>query len=159
MNTTQTTTRLNLWPYAIISYFVVFVSCVIAFIAWSVRHNMDLVRQDYYEQEIRYQDQIERLKRTQPLNAEVNVAYELARQRITITLPAAHAAQARGRIHFYRPSDAKLDRDFPLSVGADGSQTLDARSLHAGHYKVRVEWTSGGQEFFFDRSIVVGATE
>lgn len=159
MNTTQTTPRLNLWPYAIVTYFVVFISCVVAFIAWSVHQNMDLVRSDYYEQEIRYQDQIERLKRTQPLNAEVNVAYDLARQRITVTLPTTHVAQAKGRIHFYRPSDAKLDRDFPLNLAADATQTLDAKLLHPGQYKVRVEWSSDGQEFFFDRSIVVGTNE
>ncbi|MEW6305290.1 MAG: FixH family protein [Verrucomicrobiota bacterium] len=148
--------RRNPWPYAIIGYFVVFISCMAAWIAFAMRQDMDLVRKDYYEEEIRYQQQLDRMNRTQLLKAEVKVAFDFAVQRISVQLPATHA-DAKGRIHLYRPSDAKLDRQFDLAVGGDGLQTLDAKELQAGLWKLRVTWASGGQEYHFEQPLVIGA--
>ena len=37
---------LNLWPHAIIAWFVIFAAALAAWIAFAVRQNMDLVRAD-----------------------------------------------------------------------------------------------------------------
>lgn len=145
----------SLWPYAIVGWFVVFGSAMAAWIVVAVRQNLDLVRADYYEHEIRYQQQIDRQARTQPLGSTVQVAYDAAQQHIRIALPATHAAQARGRINFYRPSNAKLDREVKLTVNAAGQQTLDAKPLQPGLWKVRVQWTAGSEEFYFDQTVVI----
>ena len=44
-------TNWNPWPWAIIGFFVVFVSCVFSFVIFATHQPMDLVRQDYYEEE------------------------------------------------------------------------------------------------------------
>ena len=50
-------------PAAIVGSFVIlhFPGVVVIFIAWAVRQDMDLVRKDYYEDEIRFQESIESL--------------------------------------------------------------------------------------------------
>jgi hypothetical protein len=147
----------NSWPCAIIVHFIVFASALIAWITYAVQQNMDLVRLDYYEEEIRYQQQLDRLNRTQNLHGKVSVAYDPTQQAIVLTLPAAHARQQlSGRIQFYRPSDASLDYTEPLTVKADGTQRLDPRNLRPGLWKIRVQWTAAGQDYFFDQPIVVG---
>ncbi len=148
----------SLWPYAIIGWFALFGSAMAAWIIVAVRNDMDLVRADYYEHEILHQRQIDRQARTQPIQSEVKVAYDVAQQRITVALPATHAALARGKINFYRPSDAKLDREAKLSVNANGEQTLDAKPLRPGLWKVRVQWTVGGEEYFFDQTVVIASS-
>ncbi|KAF0176681.1 MAG: nitrogen fixation protein FixH [Limisphaerales bacterium] len=145
----------SLWPYAIIGWFLLFGTAMAAWIVVAVRNDMDLVRADYYDQEIRHQQQIDRQARTHPIQSEVKVAYDDAQQRITVALPAAHAAQARGRINFYRPSDAKLDREMKLAVNSAGEQMLDAKSLQPGLWKVRVQWSVAGDEFYFDQTVVI----
>src|SRR5262249_28670359 len=82
------------------------------------------------QDEVRFQQQLDRLNRTRPLTTAVAVAYDANQQAITVTLPAAHARHsASGHIHFYRPSDASLDRDVPLAVSADGVQRVETNGL------------------------------
>lgn len=145
----------SLWPYAIIGWFALFGTAMAAWIVVAVRNDLDLVRPDYYEQEILHQRQIDRQARTLPVQSQIKVAYDAARQTIAIALPATHAAQARGKITFYRPSNAKLDRETKLVLNSTGEQTLDAKPLQPGLWKVRVQWTVSGEEYFFDQTVVI----
>jgi len=148
----------SLWPYFIIAYFVIFGSALATWIIYAFHEDMDLVRNDYYQEEILYQQQLDRLNRTQPFRAEVRITHDKSLQAITITLPAAHTQHlVMGCIQLYRPSDAKLDRSVPLSVDSSGTQRIDAKRLRPGFWKVRVTWTAGGQEYFFDQPLVVAA--
>jgi nitrogen fixation protein FixH len=151
-----TAIRSNPWPYAITAWMLLFGTGMAAWVVVAVRNDPELVRPDYYEQEIAYQKQIDRLSRTAAVRGEVSVAYDFAKAQVALRIPAAHLAdKASGTIHFYRPSNAKLDFDLPLSVDATGTQTVPTAKLQAGLWKVRVSWTSGGQEYFHDQSLVL----
>lgn len=148
--------RSNPWPYAIIGWMLLFATGMAAWVVVAVRNDPELVRADYYEQEIAYQKQIDRLSRTTSVRGELSVAYDSARQQVALQLPSSHlAARPTGTIHFYRPSNAKLDFDVPLTVDAAGSQQISASKLQGGLWKVRISWTSGGEEYFHDQSIVL----
>ncbi|MBI5802256.1 MAG: FixH family protein [Verrucomicrobia bacterium] len=155
MNTQAPAQTRSPWPYAIIAWFALFGSAMAAWIVVALRQDMDLVRTDYYEHEMRYQQQIDRQARTQPLKSQVKVGYDATLQRITVALPASHATQARGRISIYRPSDAKLDRDLKLSLNPAGEQMLDTKPLRPGLWKVRVQWTVSGEDYFFDQTVIL----
>lgn len=145
----------NLWPVSIIAFFVVFVGGLTAFIVFASNQQDDLVRADYYEEELRYQLQLDRINRTQLIPDRADVRYDAERQRITIALPKGHATGSSGRIQLYRPADARLDREVALAVGSDGFQHVDARSLRGGLWKVRVRWSIAGQEYFVDQPLVL----
>jgi hypothetical protein len=146
----------SLWPYAIIGWFVVAIIATVMWVTFAMRQRVDLVGKDYYEQEMRFQQQIDRLARTKPMEVEVHASYDAAQRAIVVTLPAGHARQPlTGSIQLYRPSDANLDRNVPLAVDASGTQRLDARQLLAGLWKVKVKWNFSGQEYFFDQPVVV----
>jgi nitrogen fixation protein FixH len=114
------------------------------------------VREDYYDQEIRFQQQIDRVQRTQAISTQITLASDPATHFISIGLPPEQAAQnPAGTILLYRPSDASLDRQFALKLGADGVQRLDVHTLLPGLWKVRVQWTIHGQDYSFDKSIVL----
>lgn len=145
----------NLWPAAITAFFVGAIIFIVSFIAFAVRQREDLVSADYYEREVRYQSQLDSLNRSQSLARQSIVTYEPQQQTIVITLPAAQTQGATGRVHLYRPSDARLDRELPLALSADGVQRLEAKSLRDGLWKVRVQWTVSGQDFFVDQPVIV----
>ena len=150
------TIRTNPWPYAIIGWFLLFGSGMAAWVVVAVRNDPELVRPDYYEQEIAYQQQIDRLHRTASVRGEVSVAYDYSLNQVTLQLPPTHlSTQLKGQIHFYRPSNAKLDFDLPLDLNPAGAQRVSTSKLQAGLWKVRVSWTSGGQEYFHDQSLVL----
>ena len=150
------TIRSNPWPYAVIGWMLLFGTGMAAWVVVAVRNDPELVRPDYYEQEIAYQKQIDRLSRTAAVRGEVSVAYDIAKSQVALRIPAQHLAdKPTGTIHFYRPSNAKSDFTLPLSVDATGAQTIPTTKLQSGLWKVRVSWTSGGQEFFHDQSLVL----
>lgn len=72
------------WPTALVAYFI-FIGCIIAYTAWALRQRVDLVGTDYYDQEIRYQQQIDRLGRTREFARDVAAAYDAAQSVINIS--------------------------------------------------------------------------
>ena len=146
----------NPWPFAIIVFFAVLISCIVSFILFATRNKMELVHANYYEDEMRFQQQMDRVKRTRALPAGVAAAYDAKQETITITLPPEHARlAASGRIELYRPSDSKLDRHLPLALNAEGAQRVDANTMRSGLWKVRVQWKVGEDEFFFDQPVFI----
>jgi hypothetical protein len=143
------------WPYAIIGWFALFGTAMAAWVVVAVRNDMDLVSADYYDREIRHQQQIDRQSRTLPVQSQVKMNYDAVRHSHAIALPVAHANQARGKITFYRPSNAKLDRETKLALNSTGEQTVDTKPLQPGLWKVRVQWTVSGEEFYFDQTVVI----
>jgi nitrogen fixation protein FixH len=147
----------NLWPYAIIAYFVVFISGIVAWVTFASRHNDQLVRPDYYDHEIEYQAQIDRVTRTRALNGESVIAYNLAEKNVRITLPPEmRGKNLEGTIHLYRPSDARLDKRIPLSPSVDGAQQINVGDLKEGLWKLRLDWQSGDAEYYVEKSLVLG---
>jgi nitrogen fixation protein FixH len=146
----------NLWPYAITAWFVLFGSAVAVWITFAVRQRMDLVRADYYEEEVHFQSQLDRLNRTAAMRSEVAIHYDATKRQVTLLLPATPpASRPAGQIHFYRPSNASLDFDVPLAVDAAGLQRIGTDALRGGLWKVRVQWTAAEKDCFFEQAIVV----
>ncbi len=145
----------NPWPIAITGFFIVAIIFIATFIAFAVRQREDLVSADYYEREVRYQSQLDSMNRSQSLAAQSVVTFEPALQTIVITLPVAQTQGATGNIHLYRPSDARLDRELPLTLNAAGVQHLDTKALSDGLWKVRVKWNANGQEYYLDQPVIV----
>jgi hypothetical protein len=147
----------NPWPFAIVAFFAAAVAGCIGFVIFCNRHPTDLVSADYYEQEIQYQNQLERLDRTQRLSSQATVGYEPASHWLTIHLPPAQARHAvTGSIQLYRPSAAGLDRKLKLNVDSSGTQHLDASDLSPGLWKIRLSWTVESQDYFTDQQVVIG---
>lgn len=150
--------RWNPWPISIIAFFTSAIIGCGTFIAFCSRHPADLVAADYYEQEVRYQGQIERLQHAQQPAASPAVTYDPATQVISISLPSRFApAKPSGSIQLYRPSATNLDRQIKLTLNDQGMQKIDARSLRPGLWKVRVSWTADREEFYLDQKIVIAA--
>ncbi|MGZ8921575.1 MAG: FixH family protein [Limisphaerales bacterium] len=144
----------NYWPHAIIAYFVIFITGVATWVTFAMRHNDQLVRTDYYEHEIKYQNQIDRLARTAAGVAVIQ--YDRNIQAISVGLPTNINPQAvTGIIHLYRPSDARLDQKFPLQLKDSGSQLIDVSKLRTGFWKVSLNWKDLDREFYFEKSLVI----
>ena len=150
--------HLNPWPLGIIAAFVVFIAGTAVLILIAGSHKSELVSADYYEREIRFQGQLDRVERTRGLGTYISIAYDKTAQRITIVLPAEHArASLAGQIELYRPSAAGLDRKLKLEPDSTGVQSLDANGLAPGLWKVRVSWTVEDKDYFIDRDLVISS--
>lgn len=141
----------NPWPYGLVAFLGTFVCAVVSFGIIAIRNNQDLVSPDYYDHEIRFQEQIERVARTEALSSEVTVALLAGSGQLELQVPA----NSVGTIKLYRPADARLDLIFPLILDAQGRQRLDVSALKPGLWKAHVQWKSGTEEFYKDVPVVI----
>jgi nitrogen fixation protein FixH len=146
----------NPWPVGLVIFFIIFITYIACFITFACRQRMDLVRADYYDQEIRFQKQIDRVQRTAPIMAAAAMAYNARTKTVTITFPPAMAASGiSGAINFYRPSDADMDHDVSLAPDSVGAQSVSVRGFQSGLWKVRVQWTARGQDYYFEKPLAI----
>jgi hypothetical protein len=151
-------TSRNLWPAGIIVTFALFFAGTVGLVVMAFSQKVDLVSADYYEQELKFQGQIDRVERTRHAATQATVAYDAATRCIIVALPAEQAGhEVSGRIELYRPSASGLDRAVKLAPDTQGVQRVDAAGMSAGLWKVRVSWTVAHQDYFLDQMVVVVA--
>lgn len=147
----------NPWPAGIIAFFAVAICAAVAFIVFCQYNKEELVAADYYEQEIRFQEQLDRANRAASLPAPARVGYDQPAERITVSLPTEHLnGHLKGWIQLYRPSAKGLDQKLPLQVNAEGAQIIDASKLADGLWHIRITWNAKGTEYYHDQKLVIG---
>lgn len=146
-------TKFNPWPFGIVFAFVVFISGMAAFVVVASRQQDSLVEKNYYESELKFQDQINNAARAKAAGAAISRSSE---GNVVIQLPVAQLAQKiSGAIELYRPSAAKLDQSIVLTPDATGAQIVDVTKLVPGAWGVRVKWNAGGENYFLEQKIKI----
>lgn len=137
----------NPWPHAVMGFFALLITALVSVLWFAFHHPTELISVDYYDQEMRFQGRIDSIHRTQALGRQV--AVERLDGRLILSLPPDQARRGvAGTIHFFRPSDSRLDRRLPLAVNDAGRQEINLGQLDSGRWKVRFEWQVGGETFF-----------
>jgi hypothetical protein len=137
------------WGKGILVVILLFVGFILTLVTISVRQDdIHLVTENYYEKEIKYQDQIEREKSAAGLDREVLVYDDLSKSMI-LDLPVG----AKGNLHLFRPSDARLDQGLVLDIKEVGKTTIPLQDLKSGYWRVQLIWTENGIEFYEEKKI------
>ncbi|AYA37653.1 nitrogen fixation protein FixH [Hymenobacter oligotrophus] len=146
----------SLWPYAIVAAFVLFALFIGYMVKQAMSTQVDLVSKDYYQQELRHQQRMDAVARTNALPGAVDVAFDAATDELTLQLPANLAGQqATGKVQFFRPSDQTLDFAVPLQADATGTQRLSTAKLKPGYWRIRLDFEAAGQAYFVEKNITV----
>lgn len=150
----------NPWPYGIVVFFILLVGGLAAVVVISVTHRDSMVSENYYEQELKYQSQMESAARAQKSGAQIELEAGAGGKapRLTLRLPAEQvqaASRCSGELEFYRPASAALDRKIALAPGPDGVQTVDLSGFASGRWTVRAQWTAGGQGYFLEQKLAL----
>lgn len=135
----------------IVVAFVLFAAFIATLVTVCVRQDISLVRPDYYQEELVHQRKMTLIQNTKTL--EVLPIISVAENSLTVSF-SDFDKMDKGEIQLLRPSDVKLDRKFSLRAGEKEQQfPLDAWSK--GLYRVSMQWSMGGKEFYYERIIVL----
>lgn len=142
------------WGTGIIITFIVFMTITLSTVIYMMNQDVNLVADDYYDQEIKYQQQIDRIERTNKLEKENIISYNGTM--VIIELPSnLKQENVKGEIHFYRPSDSADDLKIPLTVDSLGAQIIPVTALAKGLWTVKINWTYSGMEYFNEKRIIL----
>lgn len=144
------------WGYGIAGVYILFAISAIGFVIFSRFHQMDLVTKKYYEEELKYQDQIDRTQRANALPQTLNWEYVAAAKSVILKFPVdSLAQQISGTIMFFRPSDARQDLVLPIELSDQGHQVVNAAELSKGMWRMKIFWTTGETEFYNEEVLVI----
>lgn len=142
------------WGGKIAVVLVVYMVGIIAVVWYTMTLDVNLVAEDYYQQEIAYEDQIDRLKNTESLIEKPSFEKSANGQLIILSFPS-DLDPAKGQIVFYRPSDFTMDRKFKLELDDLNQQGFVVASLKSGLWKAKVTWEMDGKSYFQEFVIVI----
>lgn len=127
---------------------------VLAVVFYTMTLDVNLVADDYYQQELVYEDQINRLKNTETLEFKPNFEKSTDGKLIVLTFPT-NLAPEKGEITLYRPSDFTKDRRFALALDAENQQGFVSESLQSGLWRAKLLWEADGKSYFQEFVIVM----
>jgi hypothetical protein len=136
--------------------FVIILSIIglIVLIIFSQSLDFGLTREDYYEQDLKYQSQIERIERTINLIEPVDIS--IMNNILQIKFPDVFdSKEVSGTIQLFRPSDPNLDRTIPLELDTNGIQNSNISALLNGLWIVKMNWVHSGSEYYMEKRIFI----
>ncbi len=139
------------WGYKIFIGYSLFVVGIMFLVFKANQQNFDLVTENYYEEELKYQEVIDQKGRTALLSAPPKISHSV--NSVSIQLPPEFSrAAAEGQVYLYRPSDATKDIRERFAT-ANGAAEIKLKYGLSGAYALKLSWQSGGKTFLHESRI------
>lgn len=108
---------------------------------------VSLVANEYYKDELAYQQVIDGTKMANALSAPVSLQKNDGN--IILQLPAEmKRLQVTGSVLFYCPSNEHNDKKMVLTTNGDGQQIINAGQLARGKYVVKIDWQANNTHYY-----------
>jgi hypothetical protein len=144
--------KLN-WGFGIAAVYILFLIGTLIIVIIFMNQDVSLESKDYYAKGIKYQNEIDKMKRTKELPEQLDITVEP--NSIILSFPKIFkSTELNGKIHFYRPSDDS--RDFTIDIAADSSlvQSIPTKNFIKGLWRIKVDWNGKGNSYL-DKKIVM----
>ena len=138
------------WGKSILLAFVLFAALMAALVTICMRQHIGLVTTDYYADELKYQEQIARIRNADSLVVKPEIRRD---GNYLIVRFDGFSEMQKGDLKLFRPSDPTLDRQFTFPPATGVQRYLSVDGLRKGMYRAKMQWTIRGKQFFFEQMI------
>ena len=142
------------WGWKIAIVLGIYMTGILAVVWYAMSVEVNLVAEDYYQQELAYEEQILRLKNTKSLAVKPTFGLSPDKKYVVLAFPEGLLPDD-GKITLYRPSDFTQDRKFKLELDEANQQGFVAVSLLPGLWKAKLQWEREGISYFQEFVIVI----
>ncbi len=141
------------WGTGIVVAMVAFMIFILSFVYKTIavdKYQHQLVSEDYYKDELHYQQEIDKLNSAAKLTQ--NIVLNNSSDGVTINFPQdLDYTKISGEILFQRLSNEKLDFNEKIKLEGN-SQLISNDKLVAGKWVVRIEWNYNDEEYLYKES-------
>lgn len=139
------------WGKGIVLVFVAFAAIMISMVTICMKKDdLHLVTQNYYEEEIKYQDHIDKVINANGLSYEA-LQFDNSAKSVSISLPIG----AKAELHLFRPSDARLDQKLVVDILDEDTKVVDLAMLKTGYWLMKLTWSSDGKSYYQEKKITI----
>ncbi|MCK0131533.1 FixH family protein [Flavobacteriaceae bacterium F08102] len=144
------------WGTGIVIAFVLFMSFILYFVikaATNKDYAHEMVSEEYYKDELMYQQDIEKLTNTLEVKREMKLVK--TEEGIEISFPKYFQhKEIKGMISLYRPSNQSLDVDYPFVLSNTYTLLIPDQKLVDGRWDIKLTWKDMGKAYLYKKSIV-----
>jgi len=142
------------WGTAMVIAMVLFMAFILQFVYRSIavdKYEHHLVSEDYYKDELYYQQEIDKMNNASKLTQNVKV--DRVDEGMLVSFPdEMNFTKITGIVYFQRPSDERLDFKKEISL-SDHIMLIKDDKLINGKWKVKIDWKYGNDEYLFKEAI------
>lgn len=138
------------WGTGIGIVIAVFILMTLGFVTIAMRQNVDLVAEDYYEQDLDYEMKIEQAR-----NARNTATIPDVRQDETGCIRLDFPAAVAGSVFLYRASDKILDMHKSFQTDTSGKGQVCPENFPPGAWKIYLTWQYQGLDCYSEHSLMV----
>ncbi len=143
------------WGKGIVVAIILFVSFIMFFVikmTTSKAYDHDLVTEDYYEKELKYQEKIDASLNAKNLGEKL--AFDKTADGLIINFPKKLKGETlAGKVFLYRPSDKQLDFEVPFSNLQNYLLVPDNRLL-GGPWNISIEFKHKNKNYFYSEEFI-----
>ena len=137
----------------IVVLYLSFVALIVTLVVMSYGQKVELVSDDYYAQEMKFQDKIDAINNEKSLVASIH--HSINGNEITLIADSSLLSNDfEWTIHFFRPSDSSKDIQLKMNF-VNNTQAIDSKQLIHGAYKLQLSWTSNQKKYFKEEVIFI----
>ncbi len=130
-----------------------FVAGILFLVVKSSSQKTDLVTQDYYGEELKFQNRIDENKNTAALSGKLN--YEIKSGVMLIYFPKDFEGKIiSGTAVIYYPADKNKDITVPFSTESS-SLAIKLPAVNYGLHELQISWQAGGVNYYFSHKIFI----
>ena len=135
-----------------IAAFITFIMVMVVTMVSDNAYNHDLVTDNYYQKELKYQDNIDATKNLHKLE------YPLVIQKVSdgmeVVFPKDLTPEKiKGKVFLYRPSNKALDSEIEINTNQH-SLVISDEALVSGRWDIVIDFTYNNQKYFYKEQII-----
>ena len=135
------------WGWKIALLYSTFVCFMLVLVYIASKDKVELVSNNYYEEELSYQTHIDKMALTDSLHA--GPQWQVNGDKIAMLFPEnKNGENIKGNIRFYCPSDEKRDFTMPFAAVPREPLSISNDKLRHGVYKMQIDWRQGKFDFY-----------
>lgn len=138
------------WGTGIFVFYTAFVVFILFLVFKSSQERIDLVTDDYYQQELEYQDIIVKKENAEKLDP--GLIYSIDKMKVSIQFPPLQK-DIDGNIKIYRASNKTFDKEFTIDLDSKNQMMVSMENSPLGLYKLMVMWENDSKGYYIEEDI------
>ncbi len=142
------------WGKGIFAAYAVFFVMIISVVVYMSSLDVNLVTEDYYEKELKHQEQIDKETRTSQLPEKLMI--KVGQNLINLKFPSIFKPyDIAGLVQFYRPSDSRKDFSVNIRLDESSEQIISTENIPKGYWRIKVDWSANNIDYFNEKLVMI----
>ena len=142
------------WGTGIAIFYGCFMLTFISIAILSTRHDVNMVKKNYYDDDINYQKHYDRIQNEQALTEKVQINFNTELESVVIKFPS-NMPLPLGKIILFHPARDTDDKSFEIKADSALQMIIPVKGFPNGRWQVQINWESGNKTFYKEEYIVI----